>query len=92
MKKKFFKIVTPLRIPGLYFIISRMVDQLEVNKMLANEHEPALCALAPVAFGLVALICLILDVILSVSLKTKVNWLVQSIILTGFIVWIYVEI
>ena len=83
MTQAFLRYSTPLRICAVYLIIQTIIWYFAVQKTVENGYNPELGGLAPYIFGGLAIIAFILDLILSLILKPKINWVVQLLVLLG---------
>jgi hypothetical protein len=88
MIQKLTKYITPLRIIGFWMLIWSIVEYIDTEQMIKEGHEPGLGGLGFIALGVVSLVAFGLDLILSLTLKQKRNWIVQSILVLIFILWI----
>ena len=88
MQKKLIKHITPLRIVGLWMLIWSIIEYIDIEKMIKEGHEPGLGGLGFIALGTVSFIAFILDFILSLIFNGKRNWVIQLVIVLGFILWV----
>ena len=74
----FLKIITPLRLVAISLLIWAISEKLEGK----------IGGLGPTALIFGAIIVVLVDIILSMLLKAKVNWKVQVVILFSMLLWI----
>lgn len=74
------RFITPLRICGIYLLIDWIKWSSIVDTSIENGHNPELGGLVPYLLGGFALLALALDLLFSLTLRPKINWIVQSII------------
>ena len=84
MKKWIFKYLSPLRVFCLVFLTLFIVEFILYKQ---SGKDPGLGGLIMIAYAMLILISGVLDLILSKLLKTKRNWIVQSILIALFFIW-----
>ena len=82
------KIITPLRLMALAIGIWAVVDHTEKAKLVEQGHELVPGGLGPLALFFMATITILVDAILSILLKARVNWKVQIVVILTLLLWI----
>lgn len=90
MIKPLTKYVTPLRLMGVWFLIWAIIEYIDIEKSISEGHEPGLGGLGFMALGSFSLLFLLFDLILSLTIKQKKNWIIQLIIIALFFIWILI--
>lgn len=86
MIRAFSLYISPLRILSIYFIILGVKYYLNAERLIEQGIEPGLGGLAPWVFAGLSIISLIIDLILSFSLKPKKNWIIQTLLVVTVVI------
>ena len=84
--KSLFKYITPLRITVVWMSVLAIRNFINTEQLTEQGYEPGLGGLGYLVFGGLALFAFALDLILSLTLSQKLNWLVQTILVLIFAV------
>lgn len=91
MIEKLAKYITPLRVFGIWMLVWAVADYINTEKIIAKGHEPGLGGLGYLLLGFVSILAFSFDLILSLTLVQKKNWIVQLVLALIFLVWVWLS-
>lgn len=77
-----------MRILGTWFLIWAIIEYINIERSISKGHEPGLGGLGFIALGAFSLLFLFFDLILSLTLKKRKNWIIQLVLVLIFTLWL----